>query len=256
MIALTSGSAALLLRDERGRPCAAAETRDQPGGTNRISWRGLRQPTSFDQRIRETALKPVNCGDQLEAVAGVPGTGSLAISIAQYLNLVDWTGRQMHPGVISPYPTATTHAPTRLRRPATVLSHTRTTTRQRPSGRCRRFTSAHLPRPPLHNNRSHLRPRRHQSDQPYDSNPTQPAHCYDTKLEIPPENSLIRTTNNSSGRTGGIRRATTIELYFRHTHTAAPQKVATNPTTPQDINNSVGDKVLICEILPLGQTKR
>jgi hypothetical protein len=27
-----------------------------------------------------------------------PGTGSLAISITAYLNLVDWTGRQMHPG--------------------------------------------------------------------------------------------------------------------------------------------------------------
>jgi hypothetical protein len=54
--------------------------------------------TSIQQRIRETALKLGNGGEQLEAVAGVPGTGSLAISIAQYLNLVDWTGRQMHPG--------------------------------------------------------------------------------------------------------------------------------------------------------------
>ncbi len=34
----------------------------------------------------------------MEAIAGVPSTGSLAISIAQYLNLVDWTSRQMHPG--------------------------------------------------------------------------------------------------------------------------------------------------------------
>jgi hypothetical protein len=54
--------------------------------------------TSIQQRIRETALKLGNGGEQLQAVAGVPGTGSLAISIAQYLNLVDWTGRQMHPG--------------------------------------------------------------------------------------------------------------------------------------------------------------
>ena len=38
---------------------------------------------------RDTALKLGNGGDQLEAVVGVPGTGSLAISIAQYLNLVD-----------------------------------------------------------------------------------------------------------------------------------------------------------------------
>jgi hypothetical protein len=54
--------------------------------------------TSIQQRIRETALKLSHGNDPLEAVAGVPGTGSLAISIAQYLNLVDWTGRQMHPG--------------------------------------------------------------------------------------------------------------------------------------------------------------
>jgi hypothetical protein len=54
--------------------------------------------TSIQQRIRETARKLGSGGDQLEAVAGVPGTGSLAISIAQYLNLVDWTGRQMHHG--------------------------------------------------------------------------------------------------------------------------------------------------------------
>jgi REP element-mobilizing transposase RayT len=54
--------------------------------------------TSIQQRIRDTALKLGSGGNQLEAIAGVPGTGSLAISIAQYLNLVDWTGRQMHPG--------------------------------------------------------------------------------------------------------------------------------------------------------------
>ncbi len=59
---------------------------------------GLQRPTSFEQRIRDTALNLGSGGDQLEAVAGVPGTGSLSISIAQYLNLVDWTGRQMHPG--------------------------------------------------------------------------------------------------------------------------------------------------------------
>ena len=35
------------------------------------------------QRIRETSLKLGNSGEQLQAVAGVPGTGSLAISIAQ-----------------------------------------------------------------------------------------------------------------------------------------------------------------------------
>jgi hypothetical protein len=54
--------------------------------------------TSVQQRIRDTALKLGSGGNQLEAVAGVPGTGSLPISIAQYLNLVDWTGRQIHPG--------------------------------------------------------------------------------------------------------------------------------------------------------------
>ncbi len=54
--------------------------------------------TSIQQRIRETARKLGSGADQLEAVVGVPGTGSLPISIAQYLNLVDWTGRQMHPG--------------------------------------------------------------------------------------------------------------------------------------------------------------
>ncbi len=52
----------------------------------------------IQQRIRDTARKLGSGGKQLEAVAGVPGTGSLPISIAQYLNLVDWTGRQMHPG--------------------------------------------------------------------------------------------------------------------------------------------------------------
>ncbi len=60
--------------------------------------RGLQRPTSFEQRIRETARKLGSSGDQAEAVVGVPGTGSLPISIAHYLNLVDWTGRQMHPG--------------------------------------------------------------------------------------------------------------------------------------------------------------
>ncbi len=54
--------------------------------------------TSIQQRIRETARKLGCGGEQLKAVAGVPGTASLSISIAQYLNLVDWTGRQMHPG--------------------------------------------------------------------------------------------------------------------------------------------------------------
>jgi REP element-mobilizing transposase RayT len=54
--------------------------------------------TSIQQRIQETARKLGGSGEQLQAVAGVSGTGSLSISIAQYLNLVDWTGRQMHPG--------------------------------------------------------------------------------------------------------------------------------------------------------------
>lgn len=54
--------------------------------------------TSILERIRETTRELDNCGDPLEAVAGVPGTGSLPISIAQHLNLVDWAGRQMRPG--------------------------------------------------------------------------------------------------------------------------------------------------------------
>ncbi len=53
--------------------------------------------TSIQQRIRDTARKLGSSGDQLGPVAGVPGTCSLSVSIAQYLNLVDWTGRAMHP---------------------------------------------------------------------------------------------------------------------------------------------------------------
>jgi hypothetical protein len=53
--------------------------------------------TSIQQRIRDTARKIGSGGDQLGPVAGVPGKCSLSVSIAQYLNLVDWTGRAMHP---------------------------------------------------------------------------------------------------------------------------------------------------------------
>ena len=55
-----------------------------------------RSAGSIQQRIRETALKLGGGREQLQAVVGVPGA-SLSISIAQYLNLADWTGRQMHP---------------------------------------------------------------------------------------------------------------------------------------------------------------
>ncbi len=53
--------------------------------------------TSIQQGIRDTARRLGNGGDQLGPVAGVPGKCSLSVSIAQYLNLVDWTGRRMHP---------------------------------------------------------------------------------------------------------------------------------------------------------------
>ncbi len=52
--------------------------------------------TSIQQRISDTARKLGSSGDQHGPVAGVLGKCSLSICIAQYLNLVDWNGRQMH----------------------------------------------------------------------------------------------------------------------------------------------------------------
>jgi hypothetical protein len=57
----------------------------------------VRNAGYIQQRIRDTARKLGSGGEQLGPVAGVPGTCSLSVSIAQYLNLVDWTGRSMHP---------------------------------------------------------------------------------------------------------------------------------------------------------------
>jgi hypothetical protein len=53
--------------------------------------------TSIEQRIRDTARKLGSDSDQPGPVAGVPGKCSLSVSIAQCLNLIDWTGRPMHP---------------------------------------------------------------------------------------------------------------------------------------------------------------
>ncbi len=93
-----------MLRNERGdhaQPLRPAVTLAAPIGQRGAGHIGLLPSNGSGgpaQRIRDSTLNLSSCGDQLQAVVGVPGTGSLSISIAQYLNLVDWTGRQMHPG--------------------------------------------------------------------------------------------------------------------------------------------------------------
>lgn len=53
--------------------------------------------TSVQQRAEDLKVKPGATHESLQPIAGV-GTSVLAISSAQYIELVDWSGRQLHPG--------------------------------------------------------------------------------------------------------------------------------------------------------------
>lgn len=54
--------------------------------------------TSIVRRLADLAAQPVHAGRSLQPVLGLSHSPMLSITTAQYIELVDWTGRQWHPG--------------------------------------------------------------------------------------------------------------------------------------------------------------
>ncbi len=54
--------------------------------------------TSAKRRLANIEKSPAQSRLALGPIAGIPGRGVLGLNLAEYLQLLDWTGRQLHPG--------------------------------------------------------------------------------------------------------------------------------------------------------------